>query len=51
MCGILGLIHKNSYKISEFEFNKINKLNLNRGPDNQDIKTFNFQYPLNSIHI
>ena len=41
MCGILGLIHNGSYKISNLEFNQINKLNYNRGPDNQGYAELN----------
>ncbi len=37
MCGILGLIHNSKFQISKEYFKEINKININRGPDNQDI--------------
>ena len=40
MCGILGIIHKSDYNISDYIFRKINQLNYNRGPDNQGFLKF-----------
>jgi asparagine synthase (glutamine-hydrolysing) len=51
MCGILGLIHKCSYSITNEQFQDLNYLNSNRGPDDQSMLDLNFlQYKLKIGH-
>ena len=47
MCGILGLVHNSNFKISNENFKFINNVNINRGPDNQDI----YEYQTNKFNI
>lgn len=47
MCGILGLVHNSNFKISNENFRSINNVNINRGPDNQDI----YEYQTDKFNI